>query len=66
MKKLLRKNGRFQLVKKENANLMINLKDYAKPRFKIFFRKKNALNLVNIFLNTKFEGGRHAKRVRKI
>ena len=28
--------------------------------------KKNALNLVNIFLNTKFEGGRHAKRVRKI
>tara|TARA_E500000331_G_scaffold355953_1_gene412811 strand:- start:2897 stop:3346 length:450 start_codon:yes stop_codon:yes gene_type:complete len=28
--------------------------------------KKNALNFVNIFLNTKFEGGRHQKRVRKI
>ena len=27
---------------------------------------KNALNCVNIFLNTKFEGGRHAKRIRKI
>ena len=28
--------------------------------------KKNALNFVNIFLNTKFEGGRHSKRVKKI
>ena len=28
--------------------------------------KKNALNFVGIFLNTKFEGGRHAKRIRKI
>ena len=27
---------------------------------------KNALNCLNIFLNTKFEGGRHAKRIRKI
>ena len=27
---------------------------------------KNALNCVNIFLKTKFEGGRHAKRIRKI
>ena len=28
--------------------------------------KKNALNCVNIFLNTKFEGGRHTKRIKKI
>ena len=28
--------------------------------------KKNALNCVSIFLNTKFEGGRHAKRITKI
>ena len=28
--------------------------------------KKNALNFVGIFLNTKFEGGRHSKRIRKI
>ena len=28
--------------------------------------KKNALNCVSIFLNTKFEGGRHIKRVKKI
>ena len=28
--------------------------------------KKNAIKFVNIFLNTKFEGGRHKKRVRKI
>tara|TARA_B110000003_G_scaffold93761_1_gene95890 strand:- start:6 stop:458 length:453 start_codon:yes stop_codon:yes gene_type:complete len=28
--------------------------------------KKNALNCVSIFLNTKFEGGRHAKRIKKI
>ena len=28
--------------------------------------KKNALNCVSIFLNTKFEGGRHSKRIRKI
>jgi ribose 5-phosphate isomerase B len=28
--------------------------------------KKNALNFVNIFLKTKFEGGRHAKRIKKI
>ncbi len=27
---------------------------------------KNALNFVNIFLNTKFEGGRHSKRIKKI
>ena len=28
--------------------------------------KKNALKFVDIFLNTKFEGGRHKKRIRKI
>ena len=28
--------------------------------------KKNALNCVGMFLNTKFEGGRHAKRIKKI
>ena len=27
--------------------------------------KKNALSFVNVFLNTKFEGGRHLKRVKK-
>ena len=29
-------------------------------------KKKNVMNLVNIFLNTKFEGGRHIKRINKI
>ena len=28
--------------------------------------KKNALNCLSIFLNTKFEGGRHSKRIKKI
>ena len=28
--------------------------------------KKNALNCVSVFLNTKFEGGRHLKRIKKI
>ena len=28
--------------------------------------KKNALYFVDIFLNTKFEGGRHSKRIKKI
>ena len=28
--------------------------------------KKNALSFVGVFLNTKFEGGRHSKRIRKI
>ena len=28
--------------------------------------KKNALSCVGIFLNTKFEGGRHSKRIKKI
>ena len=28
--------------------------------------KKKAINLVNIFLKTKFEGGRHLRRVKKI
>ena len=28
--------------------------------------KKNAVKFVNIFLNTKFDGGRHLKRIRKI
>ena len=28
--------------------------------------KKNALKFVNIFLSTKFDGGRHIKRVKKI
>ena len=28
--------------------------------------KKNALNYLGVFLNTKFEGGRHSKRIRKI
>ena len=27
---------------------------------------KNALNCINVFLNTKFEGGRHSKRIKKI
>ena len=29
-------------------------------------KKKNALNCVSIFLDTKFEGGRHIKRIKKI
>ena len=28
--------------------------------------KKNALSCINVFLNTKFEGGRHSKRIKKI
>ncbi|MDC2998818.1 ribose 5-phosphate isomerase B [Candidatus Pelagibacter sp.] len=28
--------------------------------------KKNALKFINVFLNTKFNGGRHLKRVKKI
>ncbi len=28
--------------------------------------KKNVLSYINVFLNTKFEGGRHLKRIRKI
>ena len=28
--------------------------------------KKNAIKYINIFLKTKFEGGRHRKRIRKI
>ena len=28
--------------------------------------KKNALSFVNVFLKTKFEGGRHSKRIKKI
>ena len=28
--------------------------------------KKNVLNCINIFLKTKFEGGRHSKRIKKI
>ena len=28
--------------------------------------KKNALKFVGVFLNTKFEGGRHSRRVKKI
>jgi ribose 5-phosphate isomerase B len=28
--------------------------------------KKNALNFVSVFLKTKFEGGRHKKRIKKI
>ena len=28
--------------------------------------KKTAINCVSVFLNTKFEGGRHAKRIKKI
>ena len=27
--------------------------------------KKNALSCIGVFLNTKFEGGRHSKRIRK-
>ena len=29
-------------------------------------KKKNVLNYINVFLNTKFEGGRHLKRIKKI
>mgnify|MGYP000926742096 CR=1 FL=1 len=28
--------------------------------------KKNVMNLINVFLKTKFEGGRHRKRINKI
>ena len=28
--------------------------------------KKNVLKFIGVFLNTKFEGGRHTKRIRKI
>ena len=29
-------------------------------------KKKDAIKLVNVFLNTKFEGGRHLRRVKKV
>jgi ribose 5-phosphate isomerase B len=29
-------------------------------------KKKNVMNMINIFLKTKFDGGRHAKRIKKI
>jgi len=29
-------------------------------------KKQTALKLVNIFLSTKFEGGRHLRRIKKI
>ena len=29
-------------------------------------KKKDAMKLIKIFLNTKFEGGRHLRRVKKI
>ena len=29
-------------------------------------KKNNVLNCINVFLNTKFEGGRHSKRIKKI
>ena len=29
-------------------------------------KKKNVMNWINVFLNTKFDGGRHAKRIKKI
>ena len=45
MKKLLRRKGRLQLIKKENANPMINLKGYARPRLKNIFKKKSLLSL---------------------
>jgi len=29
-------------------------------------KRKSVMNLINVFLNTKFEGGRHKKRIKKI
>ena len=29
-------------------------------------KKKNVMNMINVFLKTKFEGGRHVKRIKKI
>jgi ribose 5-phosphate isomerase B len=29
-------------------------------------KKKNVMNLIKVFLSTKFEGGRHKKRIKKI
>ena len=29
-------------------------------------KKTDAIKLVNVFLNTKFEGGRHLRRVKKV
>ena len=31
-----------------------------------FTKKSNAIRLVNIFLSTKFEGGRHLRRIKKV
>ena len=36
-KAIKEKIGRFHLMKKENTNLMINFKNYAKPRVNKFF-----------------------------
>ena len=33
---------------------------------RLLISKKNALNCVSVFLSTKFEGGRHIKRIKKI
>ena len=40
---------------------------FERVRFReIMVVKKNALSCVSVYLNTKFEGGRHLKRIKKI
>ena len=30
-----------------------------------YLRKNNVMKLINVFLKTKFEGGRHTKRIKR-
>ena len=63
----LENHGFFVLTDHGISNeLFKNAYAFSEKFFALDLSKKNALSFVGVFLNTKFEGGRHSKRIKKI
>ena len=68
-KHIVESNGQQVIVTAINLINLINESfdvETASDLNKRLINKNNAINLIKIFLSTKFEGGRHLRRVKKI
>ena len=50
----------------ENANVLVLGAGYDDDKFSVKMSKQKAVAIVNAFLTSEFEGGRHERRIRKV
>ena len=59
-------NGQSQIKEKIFENRFMHVSELIRLGAKIIIKNDTAFKYINAFLNTKFEGGRHTRRVKKI